>query len=66
MPAAVVQEGTTSRQRVVTGTLATLPALVARARLKSPTLIIIGEVVRLRDKLQWFGSEEVAGTNGHA
>lgn len=66
MPAAVVQEGTTSRQRVVTGTLATLPGLVARARLKSPTLIIVGEVVRLREKLHWFGSEEVAATSEHA
>jgi uroporphyrin-III C-methyltransferase/precorrin-2 dehydrogenase/sirohydrochlorin ferrochelatase len=54
MPAAVVQQGTTRHQRVVAGTLATLPALVAAARLKSPSLTIVGEVVGLRAKLAWF------------
>ena len=53
-PAAVVQHGTTARQRVVTGTLATLPALAAAARLAPPTLIVIGEVVRPRSRLSWF------------
>lgn len=53
-PAAVVQQGTTQRQRVVTGTLATLPALVAQAKLHAPTLIIVGEVVGLQEKLAWF------------
>ena len=52
--AAVVQQGTLSTQRVVTGTLASLPRLVAKAKLHAPTLIIVGEVVRLRDKLNWF------------
>lgn len=58
-PAAIVQQGTTASQRSVTGTLATLPELAAAARLKAPTLIIVGEVVRLRDKLNWF--ERLAG-----
>lgn len=53
-PAAIVQQGTTPNQRTVTGTLATLPALAEAAQLKAPTLIIVGEVVRLRDKLAWF------------
>ncbi|MBX9811703.1 MAG: uroporphyrinogen-III C-methyltransferase [Burkholderiales bacterium] len=53
-PAAVIQQGTTAAQRVVTGTLVTLPAKVARARLKPPALIIIGEVVRLHARLAWF------------
>ena len=53
-PAAIVQQGTTSAQRVVTGTLATLPALAAREGLTPPTLIIVGEVVRLRERLAWF------------
>ena len=53
-PAAIVQQGTQRSQRVVTGTLRTLPELAARARLAPPTLIIVGEVVRLRDKLKWF------------
>jgi uroporphyrin-III C-methyltransferase/precorrin-2 dehydrogenase/sirohydrochlorin ferrochelatase len=53
-PAALVQQGTTSNQRVFTGTLADLPRLVAEHEVHAPTLVIIGEVVRLRDKLAWF------------
>lgn len=52
--AAIVQQGTTQNQRVVCGTLATLPTLAEAAKLKAPTLIIIGGVVKLRDKLSWF------------
>ena len=59
-PAAVVQQATTPRQRVVTGTLATLPALVAEAGLQAPTLIIVGEVVGLQSKLAWFGAQAIA------
>jgi uroporphyrin-III C-methyltransferase/precorrin-2 dehydrogenase/sirohydrochlorin ferrochelatase len=53
-PAALVQAGTTPQQRVLTGTLATLPGIVAASEVKAPTLIIIGEVVRLRERLKWF------------
>jgi uroporphyrin-III C-methyltransferase/precorrin-2 dehydrogenase/sirohydrochlorin ferrochelatase len=53
-PAAIVEQGTTCAQRVVTGTLAELPRLALDAKLRPPTLIVIGEVVRLRDKLSWF------------
>lgn len=55
-PAAAIQQGTTTAQRVVIGTLATLPATVARGQLKPPALIIIGEVVSLHDRLAWFGA----------
>ena len=54
-PAAVVQQGTTLEQRVVSATLADLNACVVEAGLRSPCLIIVGEVVRLRDELAWFG-----------
>ena len=53
-PAAIVQQGTTQNQRVITGTLATLPAIVQREKLRAPTLIIVGGVVTLREKLAWF------------
>ena len=53
-PAAVVQQGTTSRQRVVVGNLATLANLVADAEMKPPCLTIVGDVVKLREKLAWF------------
>jgi uroporphyrin-III C-methyltransferase/precorrin-2 dehydrogenase/sirohydrochlorin ferrochelatase len=45
-PAALIQEGTTPRQRVVAGTLATLPAQAALHQMRSPALLVIGEVVR--------------------
>jgi len=54
MPAAVVQQATTRKQRVVSGSLQTLPTLAKAANLKAPALIIIGEVVKLRRKLEWF------------
>ncbi|UVL76834.1 siroheme synthase CysG [Pseudomonas putida] len=53
-PAALVQQGTTRNQRVFTGTLADLPDLVAQHEVHAPTLVIVGEVVQLRDKLAWF------------
>ncbi|MGD9952956.1 MAG: siroheme synthase CysG [Burkholderiales bacterium] len=53
-PAALVQAGTTPQQRVLAGTLATLPGLVQRSEVRAPTLIIVGEVVRLRERLKWF------------
>jgi uroporphyrin-III C-methyltransferase/precorrin-2 dehydrogenase/sirohydrochlorin ferrochelatase len=53
-PAAVVEEGTQDRQRVITGTLATLPRLAAKAALSGPTLTIVGGVVKLRKRLNWF------------
>ncbi len=57
-PAAIVQQGTTSRQRVVTGTLTTLPAQAEAAQLQAPTLIIVGTVVTLHDKLKWFNPKD--------
>jgi uroporphyrin-III C-methyltransferase/precorrin-2 dehydrogenase/sirohydrochlorin ferrochelatase len=53
-PAALVQQGTTANQRVFTGTLADLPRLVAEHEVHAPTLVIVGEVVKLREKLAWF------------
>ena len=54
MPVAVVQQGTTQRQKVITATLADLAEKVAAAGMKPPCLTIIGEVVKLREKLNWF------------
>ncbi len=53
-PAALVQQGTTINQRVFTGTLANLAERVANEQVQAPTLVIIGEVVQLREKLAWF------------
>jgi len=54
LPAALIQQGTTSDQRVVCGTLNTLPGLVSKLKIKPPTLLIIGEVVQLHSMLNWF------------
>lgn len=53
-PAAVIENGTREGQRVITGTLASLPDKSTAADIKSPALIIIGSVVTLQDKLSWF------------
>ena len=53
-PAALIQQGTLPQQRVLAGDLASLPELVRAGGVKAPTLIIIGEVVRLRERLKWF------------
>jgi uroporphyrin-III C-methyltransferase/precorrin-2 dehydrogenase/sirohydrochlorin ferrochelatase len=54
MPIALVQQGTTHKQKVYVGTLSTIMAVVERDPPEPPTLIIVGEVVKLRDKLNWF------------
>jgi len=54
LPAALVERGTRPEQRVFAGTLETLPALVAREEVHAPTLLIVGEVVKLRERLAWF------------
>jgi uroporphyrin-III C-methyltransferase / precorrin-2 dehydrogenase / sirohydrochlorin ferrochelatase len=53
-PAALVEEGTSPRQRVIAATLATLPAAVERGGVTGASLVIVGEVVRLRERLKWF------------
>jgi uroporphyrin-III C-methyltransferase/precorrin-2 dehydrogenase/sirohydrochlorin ferrochelatase len=62
-PIAIVQQGTTKNQRVVTGTLATLPGKSEVEELHAPTLIIVGGVVTLRHKLAWFNPENPEGAN---
>jgi uroporphyrin-III C-methyltransferase/precorrin-2 dehydrogenase/sirohydrochlorin ferrochelatase len=52
--AAVVQQATTANQRVVSGSLETLPHLAKAAGMEAPALIVVGEVVRLRRDLEWF------------
>ena len=54
MPVALVEKGTTPDHCVWTTTLVELPTIVATKPIKAPTLIIVGEVVKLREKLNWF------------
>ncbi len=54
MPAALVQQGTTVNQQVHIATLTTLPELLTQHEIHAPTLLIIGEVVCLHERLNWF------------
>nr|WP_256939054.1 siroheme synthase CysG [Acinetobacter harbinensis] len=55
MPVALISKGTTPEQKVVVGTLADIADKVTQHHIQAPTLTIIGEVVSLRDQLQWQG-----------
>jgi uroporphyrin-III C-methyltransferase/precorrin-2 dehydrogenase/sirohydrochlorin ferrochelatase len=64
-PAAIVQQGTTLNQKVVVGTLDSLPVQAVQEELKPPTLIIVGSVVSLHAKLNWFHPEPTADDHWH-
>lgn len=53
-PVALVHWGTTARQETVTGTLSNIVEVATEKQVKNPSMIIVGEVVRLREDLQWF------------
>lgn len=53
-PVAIVDNGTRPNQQVITGTIGTIASLAAASGLKGPSMIFVGTVVRLRDKLGWF------------
>jgi len=55
-PAACIQQGTTANQRVVVSTLEKLAADVAAAGLQAPVATVVGDVVNLRETLQWFST----------
>ncbi|MDF2723691.1 MAG: HemD protein [Paenibacillus sp.] len=60
-PAAVIRMGTWMEQRTIVGTLDTLPERVKEAQLQSPAVIIVGDVVKLREKLAWFEKRPLFG-----
>lgn len=60
-PVAVIRWGTRPEQRTLTGTLATIVGQVQEAGLESPAIILVGEVVTLRDKLAWYEKKPLFG-----
>jgi uroporphyrin-III C-methyltransferase/precorrin-2 dehydrogenase/sirohydrochlorin ferrochelatase len=54
---AVVEKGTTPEQRVVTGTLGDITTRARDQGIRPPTLVIVGEVVKLQSRLAWFEPE---------
>jgi uroporphyrin-III C-methyltransferase len=53
-PAVAIRNASIESQQTIVGTLADLPGAMAQAQVKPPAIVIIGEVVRLRDRLRWF------------
>tara|TARA_S200000501_G_C20833676_1_gene748427 strand:+ start:3 stop:1187 length:1185 start_codon:yes stop_codon:yes gene_type:complete len=53
-PCALIQQGTTPNQKVYTSILENMSALVKKEKPSAPTIFIIGHVVNLRDKLNWY------------
>ena len=60
-PVAMIRWGTTGKQKSVSGTLATIAAHAAREKISAPVLAIIGDVVKLREKLNWFEQRPLFG-----
>ncbi len=60
-PCAVIQEGTTLNQKVAIGTLGTIKDEAEKQGLKSPLILIVGNVVKLRGILNWFESRPLSG-----
>lgn len=60
-PVAVIREGTNPGQKTVTGSLKDIVAEVKKHRLTPPAVIVVGEVVRLREKLRWFDNRPLSG-----
>ncbi|MEA2236772.1 MAG: uroporphyrinogen methyltransferase / synthase [Thermoanaerobaculia bacterium] len=60
-PIAVISKATTPEQRTVAGTLSTIEAKVADANLPTPALIVVGDVVRMREVINWFETKPLFG-----
>ena len=60
-PVGVLQEGTTARQRVATGTLADIVEVVEREGIRTPAITVVGDVVSLRQVLDWYGHKPLSG-----
>ena len=60
-PVALVRWGTKTVQEVLVSTLEHVVEDVAKAQLKAPAIIVVGDVINLREKLQWFDNEPLFG-----
>lgn len=60
-PVAVIQKGTTAHQRVVRGTLSSLPELAKKSKLRPPAVVVVGKVVELAGLMQWFSKKPLLG-----
>lgn len=60
-PAAVIQEGTTSRQKVAVGTLQNIVEEAEHAGIRTPAITVVGNVVSLKDEIGWYGNGALSG-----
>lgn len=63
-PMALIQQGTTRNQRNIIATLETMVEHIADKKVEPPTLILVGEVVSLHHRLNWFDPEQAGGSSG--
>ncbi|MBU9722574.1 MULTISPECIES: uroporphyrinogen-III C-methyltransferase [Bacillaceae] len=62
-PVALVRWGTTTEQETIVGTLKNIVEEVEKKQFKSPAIIVVGEVVQLREKIAWFKEKELPALN---
>ncbi len=62
-PVALIRWGTLAKQKTLVGTLESIAAQAEQARFEAPAIIVVGEVVRLRDSLAWFEEQFKCGVN---
>ncbi len=60
-PVAVIKDGTTPTQKTIVGSLADIAVKVKKHGLRPPAVLVVGEVVRLREKLRWFDNRPLFG-----
>lgn len=60
-PAAVIRWGTRADQKTITGTLKTIPEIIKEKEIKPPAVIVVGEVVKLRENLNWYEKKPLFG-----
>lgn len=60
-PVALIHQGTTTQQHTLVGTLETIARIARKSKLGPPAVIVVGEVVRLRDQLRWFDNRPLFG-----
>ena len=64
-PAALIVKGTTEDQEVIIGNLKNMPEIIMERKIVPPTLLIIGDVVKLHNKLKWFNPFHLRNKNLH-
>ncbi|MED3562824.1 uroporphyrin-III C-methyltransferase, partial [Bacillus xiapuensis] len=57
-PAAIIQSGTTTKQKTISGNLENIEEIASKAGVTHPAIVLVGEVVGVREKIKWFQERE--------